>query len=124
MIQFLSQTTSSLVLVVIMLLVLIAFVETAGVGKTSVKTIVTDEKGKTHEVDMPTTIFKKYSTVFGAALIIVAILIFLGAGGWQLLGLGNVTFKDLGSESMLGIVFLAAVVIGVIWMIAESKESV
>jgi len=122
LILFLSQASSGLILIVIALLVLIAFVETAGVGKTKMKTIVFDKEGNPHEKEIETTIFRKYAKVFGIALAIVAILIFLGSGGYQLLGFGDITLKGMGAESMLGIIFLAAVVIGVLWMIAESKE--
>lgn len=123
LILFLSQASSGLILVVIALLVLIAFVETAGIGKTTMETWVANEKtGKYESKEISTTIFRKYAKLFGIALAIVAILIFLGSGGYQLLGFSDITLKGIGSESMLGIIFLAAVVIGVLWMIAESKE--
>jgi len=115
LIGFISEMSSGLILVVIVLLVLIAFFEAAGVKGEEVY----DEKGnKTGRK----TIIAQYPTYFGAALVIVAILVFLGAGGWNLLGFQNVTLKGMGSQSMTGIIFLAAVVIGVLWMIMESGK--
>lgn len=115
LIAFISQASSGLILVVIVLLVLIAFFEAAGVKGEPVY----DEKG--NPVGRK-TIFAQYPTYFGAALLIVALLVFLGAGGWNLLGFQDITLRGIGSQSMVGIIFLAAVVIGVLWMIAESGK--
>jgi hypothetical protein len=119
---FLSEASSGLILVVIALLVIISFVETAGVK--GVKRVPQfDEKGNYKGYkEEKVSIFQAYGKFFAVAFIIVAILIFLGSGGWSLLGFGSVTLKGIGSQSMLGIIFLAAVVIGVLWMIAESGK--
>lgn len=122
LVMFLSQASSGLILVVIAILLLIAFFEAAGI-KTTVMTKMPDPKtGVLHDVPIETTVFKKYSKAFTIAFVIVAILIFLGAGGWDLLGLGEISLKGMGSQSIIGIVFLAAVILGVLWMIAESKD--
>ncbi len=122
LILFLSQASSGLILIVVALLVVIAFVETAGV-KATIKVPVRDKEGRiTNYKEERVSIFSAYGKIFAIAFIIVAVMIFLGSGGWGLLGFGDITLKGMGAESMLGIIFLAAVVIGVLWMIAESKE--
>jgi len=121
LISFLSQASSGLILVVIALLVLISFTEAAGIRVNVIKA-GKNEKGEMTLNPTKVPIFEAYGHLFAIAFVIVAVLIFLGAGGWQLLGFGDITLKGIGSESMLGIIFLAAVVIGVIWMIAESGK--
>ncbi|MEM5814856.1 MAG: hypothetical protein QXD77_03500 [Candidatus Aenigmatarchaeota archaeon] len=119
---FLSEMSSGLVLVVIAVLILVAFVETAGVTATKQVARKDEKTGKTVFQNVSVPIFQAYGKIFAIIFVIIVMLIFLGAGGWQLLGFGNITPKGIGSESMLGIIFLAAVVIGVLWMIMESKE--
>ena len=121
LITFLSSASSGLILVVIVILLLVAFVEAAGI-KAVIKVPGKDEKGKPAIEYRKVPIFQAYGKYFAIVFVIVAIMIFLGAGGWGLLGLGNLTLKGIGSQSMVGIVFLAAVVIGVLWMIAESGK--
>lgn len=120
LIVFLSQASSGLVLIVVAILLLISFIEAAGI-KTTITVPRQDKEGNIIEGKMQTTIFKKYSTVFTIAFVIIAILIFLGSGGWELLG-WDISIRDMGSQSMTGIIFITAVIIGVLWMIVGSKS--
>lgn len=117
LILFLSQASSSIILVVVALLVLIAFLEAAGI-KTEIQVPVVKEGKVVDWKKKKISIFERYPKAFALAFIIIAILIFLGAGGWQFLG---IQMPPLGSESIMGIVFLIAIILGVVWMIAESK---
>lgn len=114
LIAFLSQASSGLILVVIAILLLVAFFEVAGIKGEPII-----EEGK---VVGRKSIFAQYPRAFAIAFVLVAIIIFLGAGGWDLLGFGGITPKQIGSQSMVGIIFIAAVMIGVVWLIAESKD--
>jgi len=123
LIAFLSQASSGLILVVVAILLLIAFFEAAGIKAKKTFVVDYDEKtGRPITQEKEISIFAKYPKAFAIAFITIAILVFLGSGGWDLLGLGELSLKGMGSESMVGIIFLAAIILGVLWMIAESKE--
>lgn len=122
LIVFISQASSGLILVVIAILLLIAFFEAAGVKYKKTVMVGKDEKGNPVFEEQEMSIFEKYPKAFAISFVIIAILIFLGAGGWDLLGFGEVSLKGMGSQSIIGIVFIAAVILGVLWMIAETKE--
>jgi hypothetical protein len=122
LITFLSTVSSGLVLVVVAILLLVSFTEVAGLNKVEDVFIGKDEKGNPKFKKEKVNLLSKYSTFSIIAFLLIAIMIFLGACGWQLLGFGDLTLKGIGSQSMIGIIFLAAVMIGVLWMIAESGK--
>ncbi len=62
-------------------------------------------------------IFEKHPIGFGIIMILIAIMVFIGAGGLQLL---NFNF-DVGSDMLAALFFLAAMTLGVWWM-TSSKE--
>jgi hypothetical protein len=55
--------------------------------------------------------FSKNKYIVAAALIIIAILVFMGAGGLKLLGINFISFD------LAGVVFMVAIIIAVLWMI-------
>lgn len=62
-------------------------------------------------------IFQKHPREFGIVLIIIAILVFIGAGGLNLLG-----FRVRISENLVTLLFfLAVLVIGVWWITSEEE---
>lgn len=115
----LTKMSSSLILVVVGLLILMVFLEVAGV-KVGKKVIVVNEKGqKVSETSENVRLHEKYGREFGIVLIIVAIAIFIGAGGLQLLGLQNIRFS---SQSATSVVFFGIILIAIVWMINEKKD--
>ncbi len=117
LITFLSNMTSSLVLVIIGLLVLIVFLEVAGVkirppiydDKTG-ELIGYDDKNKV-------SIFMRYGYMFAAAFIIIAALIFVSAGGLQYFGL-NINLSGAATTTTAFFIFI---ILAVLWMVAEKK---
>ena len=117
LITFLSNMTSSLVLVLVGLLVLIVFLEVAGL-KVSGERIYYDEKGKAvHKEGESTTIFVKYGYIFAIAFIIIAALIFVNAGGLQTLGI-NINLSGAATTTTAFFIFI---ILAVLWMVAEKK---
>lgn len=114
LITTISSLSTNLILVVLAVLTFIVFLEAAGVKAGKGKYAVTPEgvKGATE------TIFEKYSKSFAIIFIIIAALLFVGAGGLNLLGLSVV----LPQTSTMTLLFLAAVVLAVGWLIANPEE--
>jgi len=99
--DFISTLTTSSVLVAFGLLIAMIFLEITG-------TKVSGEH-----------IFAKHPKFFGAALIILAILIFVGAGG---LGLLNIPVFAL-SDPLFAIIFFLLIMVASIWiLVKESGE--
>lgn len=119
MISVLSQMSSSLILVIVGILVLMVFFEVAGIKKQVIKETGKDKAGNpTYEKAGEITIFAAYSKVFLIAFIIIALLIFIAAGGLGLLGVGNINLSFENSSSLF---FIAIVVLAIIWLTYESK---
>ncbi len=117
LITFLSNMTSSLVLVLVGLIVLIIFLEVAGL-KFSGERAYKNEKGEVvHKESEPITIFVKYGYMFAIAFIIIAALIFVNAGGLQTLGI-NI---NLSSAATTTTAFFIFIILAVLWMVAEKK---
>lgn len=108
MIAIIEQMSTGLVLVVLAVLGFIVFLEVAGVR------FIERKKGKEGEELVPVTFFQKYSYVSAIALFLIAVLIFIGAGGLELIG-----FVNLPTFNITGIIFFIVVIIAVIWLIAE-----
>ncbi len=116
---FLSQMTSNLVIVLIGILALLIFVEVAGVKATKMVEEV-DEKGKGTGKPkyIQISIFEQYGYYFVAAFLIIAALIFANSGGLALLGWNF----NLSPASTTTIIFIAILIIAVMWMVSERKE--
>jgi len=116
LISVLTQMSSGLILVVVGLLVLVVFLEVAGV-KVGKEIYIKDPKtGETTSHTKPVGMFEKYGKELGIVLIIITILMFAGAGGLQLLGFENFQFTQQGSMS---IIFFVVIILAIIWMINE-----
>ncbi len=115
MVSVMSEMASSLILVVIGLLVLIIFLEMAGL-KTKKYIVEKDAQGQPVG-EKPANILEAYSFVFGLILLGIAVLVFVNSGGLNLLGLTNVSLP-----SNLGSWFFLIVIIAAIWfMVREGK---
>ncbi|RLJ03226.1 MAG: hypothetical protein DRP11_01370 [Candidatus Aenigmatarchaeota archaeon] len=71
-----------------------------------------------YKVSDTKNIFQEHPTEFGIVMILIAILVFIGAGGMKLLGW---EFK-VGENTLAMLFFLAVISLGVWWITAESKE--
>jgi len=110
MIAVLSQMSSSLILVVLGILVLLVFLEAAGIKH---KEYITDPKtGKIIE-EIETSLFTKHKEIAAVTFIIISILIFIGAGGMNLLG-WNLNLTGTSSMSLL---FFVVIILAVLWLI-------
>ena len=116
-IDFLSKMTSNLVIVLIGVIVLLIFVEVANVKATK-RIIKLDKEGKGEPAYTQISIFEAYGYYFAAAFLIIAALIFVNSGGLALLGWNF----NLSPASSTTIVFIAILIIAVMWMISERKE--
>ena len=97
LIEIISSMSSSLILVVLGILVLLVFLEVAGLKHYEA---VKDEKGNVVGTK-PVSLFSANKYITAIAFIIIAILIFAGAGGLGLLGLDIPDFTEMGSLTML-----------------------
>lgn len=116
---FLSNMTSSLVLVLVGLLVLIIFLEVAGI---KAEPAFYDEEGKRIKFPLgkepdSVPIFQRYGYIFAIAFIIIAALIFVNAGGLQTLGI-NINLSGAATTTTAFFIFI---ILAVIWMVAEKK---
>ncbi len=112
LIPILSNMSSSLILVVLGLLILIIFLEVAGLKFTMHHTVGGEQvPGRAESVKL----FEKYGYVFAIAFALIAILIFINSGGLSLLG-WNI---NLSSDSSLTVIFLTLIIIAVLWMVKE-----
>lgn len=118
LIMILSSMSTGLVLLVIGILVFMVFIELAGVhiGKFTGE-VKKDKEGKPF-VDItgtPRKPFEKHPTFFAALFIIFAILIFVAAGGLNLLGL-NIF---LNSSTTTTLLILGVIILAVYWLVKE-----
>ena len=113
-ISVLASMSQSLILVVLGLLVLLVFIEVAGLRHIE---RWKDDKGQLHEAEV--TFFSENKQVLGLGFLLVGILVFIGAGGLELLG-WNVDLTGTLSTSML---FFVVVIIAILWMITASGKS-
>lgn len=114
LISVLSAMSSGLLLIVLGIIVLLVFLEIAGVTH---KEYMKDEKtGKVTEVRIP--LFTKHAGIMAIVFIIIAILLFIGAGGMQLLG-WDIDFSPTVTPS---IIILVVIILAVFWMIKEGGK--
>lgn len=97
---FMTGMVGGLIVIAVGALVTIIFVELLG-----------------YKVGKKENIFEKHPIGFGIIMIIIAIMVFVGAGGLQLLNFQ----LDLSSDVLAALFFLAAMTLGVWWM-TSSKE--
>lgn len=121
LITILSSMSTGLVLLVVGILVFMVFLELAGVkvsGGYSIKK-TKDEQGKDVEVQAESFshLFEKHSGVFAILLIMFAVLIFIAAGGLNLLGFNIL----LNSSTTMTLVILGVIVLAVYWLIKEKQ---
>ena len=109
LIAVLAKMSSSLILVILGILVLLVFIEVAGLKHREV--VGQDKDGK--PIFNFVSLFTKHASVAAIAFIIIAILIFVGAGGLNLLGV-NI---NLTSTSSMSILFFVVIILAVLWMI-------
>ncbi|MEM5804507.1 MAG: hypothetical protein QXU82_01520 [Candidatus Aenigmatarchaeota archaeon] len=115
LISVLEKMAQSLILVVLGILVFIVFLEVAGV--TVFEKVVEEKEGKKSEKLVPVKVLHKYGKHFAAFFIILAILIFIGAGGLNLLGIS----VAVGGMPTMSILFFVIVVAAIMWMIFEKE---
>lgn len=115
-----AKLSSSLLLIILGLLTLIVFVESAGLKIHTTKVIPIDKQGRKAKVVFAEAgVFEVYGKYFGIALIFIAIMIFVAAGGLKWIGLGDMG-GAFGNVSVLGAGLFIMIVLAIIWMIAES----
>lgn len=105
LIAFISKLSGYLVLLALGLLVLVVFLETAGIHR--VLPVISKEGKLVHE-EKP---FLSHPIAV-IAIVMIAILIFVGAGGLNLIGLRLPYGFDV-----TGVIFIAAIIGAVLWMI-------
>ena len=120
LISVISSMSTNLIVLILGLLVLIVFLEAAGVkvGKFTGK-VVAGEDGKPslQKTSEPGKLFEKHSLEFAIILIILAGLIFVGSGGFNLIG-GNISF---GETNLVSIGFLVAIILAVLVLYMEKS---
>jgi len=115
LVNVLTEMSANLILVTVGILVLIIFLEVAGV-KASIKVKHTDEKGNVYEVPHKISIFERYGYAFAIILGIIAILIFINAGGLGLIGMQNI---NLSGASTTTVIFFIIILLAIFWLIGE-----
>ncbi|MFQ6009522.1 MAG: hypothetical protein ACE5J7_00140 [Candidatus Aenigmatarchaeota archaeon] len=113
LIEVIERMSTSLILVVLGILLIIVFLEVAGIKAHVVTRKQTKEGVKEEVVAVP--IFERYGTAFALIFIIIAVLIFIGAGGLNLLGF-NISLTGVNTMTIL---FFIVIILAVMWMIFE-----
>ncbi|MEM5784435.1 MAG: hypothetical protein QXF15_01720 [Candidatus Aenigmatarchaeota archaeon] len=117
MVTVLSKMGSALILTVLGILVFIVFLEAIGMRK-RVVIIERDKEGKEIPKPVEVNIFQYYSKYFLAIFVIIAIIIFLASGGFNLLG-WNI---NLNMFQQTGIFFIIAIIIAILWLVLEKGD--
>lgn len=115
----LTQMSSSLILIVVGLLILIVFLEIAGVKASKPYQLTDPKTGQTRTGTESVSVFEKYGREFGIVLVIITIAIFIASGGLDLLGFQNIAFSG---QNVSSIIFFGIILIAIIWMISEKKD--
>jgi len=115
-VEIISKMSTGLLLFLLAVIIFMIFIETAGVKKLK-KHEDLSRKAKTtiHESKEAHNIFEEYSKYFAIAFFLIALLIFIGAGGLDLIGF-NI---NLGSTSIMSLGFLIIIILAIMWMIAN-----
>lgn len=116
LISTLSTLSTGLLVVMLGLLVFIVMIEAAGIKHYEKKAGVAKHPETGKDVLVPgfeeVELFTKHRGIMAAALIIIAVLLFVGAGGLNMLG-----FQV--SIDLTGVVFIVLIILAVLWMIKE-----
>jgi len=99
--QFIENIIVSGIVIAFGLMIVMIFLEISGAK----------HEGTTH-------IFAKHPLFFGAALIILTILIFIGAGGLGLLNLPNIRI----TEPIIAVIFFTFVMVAAIWILMKETK--
>ncbi|MBU5557850.1 MAG: hypothetical protein QW227_00025 [Candidatus Aenigmatarchaeota archaeon] len=114
LLMVISRLSASLLVVLLGIVVLLVFLEVGGIKHFEVETEEVEKEGKrikaTKRIEA-VPLFSKNPYIIAITFILIAILIFIGAGGLNLLG-----FKITGVD-ITGVIFLVAIIIAVLWMI-------
>jgi len=117
LVNVLTEMSANLVLVAVGLLVLIIFLEVAGIHeKVIYDTGKKDKDGKAISDIREVKIFEKYGYAFAIVLGIIAILIFINAGGLGLIGVQNI---NLSGASTTTVIFFIIILLAIFWLIGE-----
>ncbi|MBL7160138.1 MAG: hypothetical protein ISS95_01090 [Candidatus Aenigmarchaeota archaeon] len=119
LIDLLSQMSGALILVVLGILILVVFLEVAG-AKSTILVEKEDEKGNIQKVPAKISIFHRYGYLFGAVILIAVALIFVSAGGLEILGI-SMPEMSASSPGTLTIFFFIAIIAAIAWMIANPE---
>ncbi|MBU3897101.1 MAG: hypothetical protein KJ697_04180 [Nanoarchaeota archaeon] len=120
LIEVLSGMSSSLILVVLGLLILMIFMEIAGIKHKEPTYDIDQKTGKaTHTgfKDIPLLAHHKYAAF--AVFLIIAVLIFMSSGGMELLGFPAI---NMSSSGMTSIVFFIVIILAIVWMIGQKAK--
>ncbi len=114
LVNVLTEMSANLVLVAVGLLVLIIFLEVAGI---KMHAPMYDAEGNIiSKSKEPVSIFVRYGYAFAIVLGIIAILIFINAGGLGLIGLQNI---NLSGASTTTVIFFIVILLAIFWLISE-----
>ena len=124
LITAISQMSTAMLLLVLAFLIFIVFIEAAGVRtkRTKIKGLKHPKTGK--KVYMPEgeeDIFHKYGKYFAIIFVIIAFLVFLGAGGFDIIGIDLPGF-EISHDTMIGTAFFIFIALAVLWLIANPTE--
>ena len=112
----LSKMSSSLIVILLGLFVLLVFLEIGGVKHIEGGYVI-DKEGKVIKQPEQVPFFSKNVYVLAIAFIIIVALIFIGAGGLNLLG-----WKLPYNFDITGIAFVVMIIIAVLWMLTEGGK--
>jgi len=116
LVNVLTEMSANLILVAVGLLVLIVFLEVAGIQEKVTVVKGKDKDGKPITEERNVKIFEKYGYAFAIILGIIAILIFINAGGLGLIGMQNI---NLSGASTTTVIFFIIILLAIFWLIGE-----
>lgn len=114
---FLSQLGAGLILVFMGLIFFLILIELTGTKITKKEEIGRDEKGQpvVKEPGKKEKIQEKHTKLFGGIILILGLAVFVGAGGFDMLGF---TVPQINYTTIF---FLAIVALAIWWMVKEGK---
>lgn len=113
LVAFLAQMSTSFVLVAIGLLVLVVFLEAAGIKYMAPHL---DRAGNPTGKFDEHPFLSKHPTITGITFVIIAILVFIGAGGLNLIGL-----KIPYGFDVTGVIFFVAIIVAILWILGTKE---
>ncbi|MBL7160137.1 MAG: hypothetical protein ISS95_01085 [Candidatus Aenigmarchaeota archaeon] len=113
LIDVISGMSVGLLLIIIAIVVFIVFLETAGVRTSKFK----KDKEGTIIKTQGESILKQHPMVFAAILVVIAAIIFISAGGLDLLGFTG--GASLGETNIMSLMFFGIIALAIIWLIAN-----